>query len=343
MKRLLNTLYVTTEGAYLCQEGQSVVVRVERETRLRVPIHMLSSIVTFGQVSLSPSLLHFAAQHGVTVSFLSMYGRFLARVVGPTSGNVLLRRAQYRFSDNTEQRSNIAKAVVLAKIANCRNVIQRAARDYGEGDGKKNLDWVSKRLKRQQELVKSAGELSVLRGLEGEAAALYFSVFDHLVVAQKEDFLFETRSRRPPLDNVNALLSFLYTLLVHDIRGALESVGLDPQVGFLHADRPGRPSLALDLMEEFRPVVADRLALTLINLKQVSPRGFRKTESGAVEMDDETRKTVLAAYQKRKQDEVFHPFFGEKLAAGLLFHAQAMLLARHLRGDLDGYPPFFWR
>ena len=343
MKKLLNTLFVTTQGAYLCHEGESVLVRVEEETKLRVPIHTIGGIVCFGRVSCSQPLMGLCGERGVTISHLSEQGRFLARVHGPVSGNVLLRREQYRRADDPDGVSLLARSVIIGKIANARTVLQRAARDHAEKGGGEEFEKVVLRLGVLLEELKQGAPVDVLRGKEGDAANHYFGVFNHLITAQKEDFFFHVRSRRPPLDNMNALLSFLYTLLVHDASSALESVGLDPQVGYLHALRPGRPSLALDLMEEFRPFLADRLALSLVNLRQVQAGGFQKTESGAVMMDDETRKTVLVAYQKRKQEEIRHPFIEEDVPIGMLFHVQALLMARHLRGDLDGYPPFIWK
>jgi len=343
VKKLQNTLYVTTQGAYLCQEGESVLVRVEQETRLRVPIHTLGGIVCFGQVLCSPPLLGLCAERGVGVSFLSEHGRFLARLEGSPSGNVLLRKEQYRRSDRPDQAAELARAMVLGKAANARTVLQRAVRDHGGEDGLPRVRESVRRLGRLMEELSSPLALEEVRGKEGEASHVYFAVFDDLITAQKEEFFFRERSRRPPMDNMNALLSFLYTLLAHDAAAALCAVGLDPQVGFLHRDRPGRPSLALDLMEEFRPVLADRLALSLVNRRQIEGRGFKTTESGAVIMSDETRKEVIVAYQKRKQEEVEHPFLGEKMQVGLLVHVQTLLLARHLRGDLDAYPPFVWR
>lgn len=343
MKKLLNTLFVTTQGAYLCHEGESVLVRVEQETKLRVPIHTLGGIVCFGQVSCSHPLMGLCGERGVAISYLSERGQFFARVHGPVSGNVLLRREQYRRADDPAATASLARSIVIGKIANARTVLQRAVRDHAEKGGADELEKAVLRLGVLLEDLKKEMPVESLRGKEGEAANTYFSVFNHLITAQKEDFAFAVRSRRPPLDNINALLSFLYTLLVHDAEAALEGVGLDPQVGYLHAMRPGRPSLALDLMEEFRPFLADRLALSLVNLRQVQGKGFTKSESGAVLMDDETRKTVLIAYQKRKQEEILHPFIEEDVSIGLLFHVQALLMARHLRGDLDAYPPFFWR
>lgn len=344
MKKLLNTLYVMTQGAYLCHEGEAVVVRLDNEIKIRVPIHTLGGIVCFGRVSCSPPLMGLCADRGVVISYLSEHGRFLARVEGPVSGNVLLRREQYRRADSPAQAAEMARNIVLGKIANSRTVLQRAVRDHGEKGGREEIEAAVKRLGVLLDEVRTANPmLELLRGKEGEAANTYFAVFNRLITAQKEDFPFHGRSRRPPLDNVNALLSFLYTLLVHDVRAALETVGLDPQVGFLHAARPGRPSLALDLMEEFRSFLADRLALSLINLRQVRGKGFTRTESGAVTMDEDVRKTVLMAYQRRKQEEMVHPFIEERVPVGLLPFIQAQLLARHLRGDLDAYPPFIWR
>jgi len=343
MKQLLNTLYVTTQGAYLARDGETVLVKVEDEVRLRVPIHTLCGVLCFGRVMCSPPLMGLCAEKGVALAFLTEQGRFLARVEGPVSGNVLLRREQYRRAENAEQTAELARSVVIAKVANCRTVLLRAARERPLGDGCPALESAALRLARLTETLQSPLPLDTVRGYEGDAARVYFDVFDHLITEAKDAFFFQARSRRPPLDNMNALLSFLYTLLTHDVAAALECVGLDPAVGYLHVDRPGRPSLALDLVEELRPVLADRLALSLVNRRQVRADGFRRTESGAVEMDDGTRKEVLVNYQKRKQEEIMHPFLKERIAFGIVPHAQAMLLARHLRGDLDGYPSFLWR
>ncbi|HEV7589717.1 MAG TPA: type I-C CRISPR-associated endonuclease Cas1c [Longimicrobium sp.] len=342
MKRHLNTLFVTTQGAYLSREGQAVIVRVGNENTLRVPIHMLGSIVCFGRVGCSPFLLGLCGEQGVAVSFLTESGRFLARAHGFTPGNVLLRREQYRRADDGLAAARIARAMVAAKIANARTVLLRAARDHPSAAGAA-VQGATAQLDRCLAVCAAGTSVDALRGTEGEAARAYFAVFDHLVVAQKEEFAFHERSRRPPLDRLNALLSFLYSMLAIDARAACEAAGLDPAVGFLHVDRPGRPGLALDLIEEFRAFIADRLALSLINRRQVQGSGFRSRSSGGVEMDDATRKTVLAAFQKRKQEEIRHPFLGEVTTVGLLPHLQARLLARHLRGDLDGYPPFIWK
>lgn len=343
MKKLLNTLYVTTQGAYLCHEGESVLVRVERETKLRVPIHMLGSIVCFGQVSCSQPLMGLCGQRGVLISYLSEYGKFLARVQGPVSGNVLLRRQQYRLADTTAVALSIARAFVVGKIANSRTVLQRALRDHACDGRREDLEAAILRLAQQLRELERVQSVDELRGKEGEAANRYFGVFDCLITSQKESFRFESRNRRPPTDNINALLSYVYTLLTHDANSALEAVGLDPQVGYLHAERPGRPSLALDLIEEFRSFIGDRLVLSLVNLKQIQAKDFTVTGSGAVTMSDEARKVLLSAYQKRKQDEIAHPFLGEKVQVGMLFQLQALLLARHIRGDMDGYPPFIWK
>jgi len=339
MRKLLNTLYVTIPHAYLSKDGETVLVQVERETRLRVPIQTLEGIVCIGLVSMSPPLMGFCAEHNVGVSYLTEHGRFLARIQGKIHGNVLLRREQYRRSDNAEASSAIARSVLLAKVANCRTSLLRSARERTSA----TLDAACVQLGQSLRLLESAETLEILRGLEGDAAKTYFSVFDEMILQQKNDFHLGERSRRPPLDNVNALLSFLYVLLAHDVASALESVGLDPAVGFLHRDRPGRASLALDLMEELRPVLADRLALSLINRRQVTAAGFSRSDSGGVTMNDTTRKEVLVAWQTRKLEEIVHPFLNERIPFGLIPYAQALLLARYLRGDMDSYPSYFWR
>lgn len=339
MKPLLNTLFVTTQDSYLSKDGECVAVYQGDTLIGKVPIHTLSGLVLFGQVSCSPFLLGHCADHGVTVSWLTQYGRFLASMHGPVSGNVLLRREQYRRADDPASSADIAAAMVIGKIANCRTVLLRTARDYPHV----LLDSAAEKLADCLQRLRLPLSLDEVRGVEGEAAHTYFGTFDCLIRSEDESFRFTGRNRRPPRDAVNCLLSFLYTLLSHDVRGALESCGLDPAVGFLHRDRPGRFSLALDIMEEFRPYLADRLACTLINRGQVKGKGFRRTESGAVIMDDDTRKQVLAAWQERKQETIEHGFLREKMAVALLFHCQARLLARYLRGDLDAYPPFVVR
>lgn len=340
MKRHLNTLYVTSQGSYLSKDGETVLVRTGDEQKLRIPVHNLESICCFGNVKCSPFLLGLCGDRGVHVSFLTKYGRFLARVEGPTSGNVLLRREQYRRADKDAESTEIARNIVIAKLANCRTVVRRALRDHPISIGRGRLENAERALSRHLRAAQRAESVNQLRGVEGGAGREYFGCFDTLIVQQRGDFMFQRRSRRPPLDPVNALLSFLYTLLVHDVTGALEGVGLDPQVGFLHRDRPGRPSLALDLMEELRPYFADRLTLSLINRRQVRRRDFVTTESGGVLLTAEGRKKVLVAYQKRKDTEITHPYLGEKATLGLLSHLQALLLARHLRKDIGGYPAF---
>ncbi|MDD5673730.1 MAG: type I-C CRISPR-associated endonuclease Cas1c [Chitinivibrionales bacterium] len=343
MKHLLNTLYITTPGAFLCREGETIVVRVEHETKLQVPVVALEGIVCIGGVGFTPPLMELCAERGVGISFLAEHGRFLSRVSGPVSGNILLRKEQYRRSEDTAKTAALATAFVIGKIANCRAVLLRAVRDGADGERGQKLTACADNLWNIMQQTRRETDIESVRGKEGQAGHAYFSVFDHLIVAQKESFCFKERSRRPPLDNVNALLSFVYTLLAHDCVGACESVGLDPQAGFLHADRPGRPSLALDIMEEFRPFFADRLVLSLINRQQVKAEGFKKTESGAVLMTPETKKEVIKNYQERKREELTHPFLGEKVAVGLLSYLQARLLARHFRGDINGYPPFVWK
>lgn len=343
MKRHGNTLYVTTPGAYLAKDGETVAVRIEGETRLRVPIHTLDGVVCFGKVSASPFLLGFCAKRGVGFSMLSEYGRFLARVQGPVSGNVLLRREQYRRADSEDASAAIARSFLAAKVANARWVLVRWLRAPTDDTGAEAVRRAAETLRHRLDEIEREPTLDRLRGIEGHAARQYFEVFDHLIGQQKDGFRFAGRNRRPPTDPVNALLSFLYTLLRHDCESALETVGLDPAVGYLHRDRPGRASLALDLMEELRPYLADRLALSLINKRQVHPAGFTRDEGGAVWMDDDTRKAVITAYQQRKDDTLEHPFLQERTTVGLLMHLQALLLARHLRGDLDAYPAFFAR
>lgn len=343
MKHLLNTLYVTTQGAYLAREGETVVVRADGATLLQVPIHTLSGIVCFGQVGCSPALMGLCGERQVALSFLTLHGRFLARVTGGVSGNVLLRREQYRRADDPQQAARLAWSFVGAKIANSRVVLLRAVRDRPDHPGNAALRDAAGQLSTILQELRNDMSLDSIRGKEGEAARIYFEAFPHLITADKEAFHFEGRNRRPPQDNVNALLSFVYTLLGHDTAAALEGVGLDPAVGFLHRDRPGRPGLALDMMEEMRPFLADRLVLSLINRQQVTGGDFERTESGGVHMQEKARKTVIVAYQKRKEDEIHHPFLSEKIPVGLLPHVQALLLARHLRGDMDGYPSFVWR
>ncbi|KGE72166.1 type I-C CRISPR-associated endonuclease Cas1c [Spirochaeta lutea] len=343
MRKLLNTLYVGTQGSYLRKEGETIVVEQETNKVLQLPVHTIGGIVAFGNVLCSPFLLGFCAEKDIGVSFLTEHGRFLASVNGPVRGNVLLRRTQYRHADDPEITSLNAANFVAAKIANCRIVLLRTLRDHRTKLNTTILENAVQHLAQYLKQIERVSTTDEIRGIEGAAAAVYFSVFDHLIIDQKNDFQFHERSRRPPLDEANALLSFTYTLIAHDVRSALETVGLDPSVGFLHRDRPGRPGLALDLMEELRPVIADRLVLSLINRRQLTKKDFKRAENGAVVMSDDARKVLLTEYQNRKQSEVQHPYIKETIPIGLLFFVQANLLARSIRGDIDGYPPFFWR
>lgn len=343
MRKLLNTLYVTIPNAYLACDGENVLIKIENEIKFRVPVHNLEGIVCFGFAGASPGLMHLCCERGVILSFFTEYGKFMGRITGKISGNILLRRNQYRWTENDIITVRLAKRFITAKIINSRAVLHRAVRDHSQVVDEKLLVSIMKSMANMVRQLDKAEDLHVIRGLEGQAANLYFSGFNQLILIQKEAFCMAGRNRRPPLDRINALLSFLYTLLTHEVVAALESIGLDPQAGFLHRDRPGRPSLALDVMEELRPHFADRLAITLINRNQVDSKGFVIKENGAVVMDDKTRKEVLIAWQKRKQEEIMHPYLEEKVSLGLLPYVQAMLLARHIRGDIEDYPPFFWK
>jgi CRISPR-associated protein Cas1 len=343
LRKLLNTLYVTMPDAYLACDGENVLIKVENEIKFRVPVHNLEGIVCFGFAGASPGLMHLCCERGVALSFLTEYGNFMGRVTGRISGNILLRRNQYRWTESNEIAVRLAKRFITAKIINSRAVLHRALRDHPQAVDTQLLTQTVKDLARMVKQLERAEDLSVIRGVEGQAANLYFSAFDQLILTQKDAFRMTGRNRRPPLDRINALLSFLYTLLTHEVAAALESIGLDPQAGFLHRDRPGRPSLALDVMEELRPHFADRLAVTLINRNQIDSEGFVVKENGAVIMDEKTRKELLVAWQKRKQEEIMHPYLEEKVPLGLVPYIQAMLLARHIRGDIEDYPPFFWK
>ena len=343
MKHLLNTLYITTQDSYLSKDGECVAIHHKDSLKGKIPIHNLDSIVLFGQVTCSPYLLNHCAEHGVSISWLTQYGKFLATMHGPVSGNVLLRKAQYKKSDDAIASASIALSIVIGKISNCRTILLRASRNKESEILKgaiKRLEDCLHRLK--DNLSSAAVRVDTVRGIEGEAAQIYFGVFGQLIQEQT-GFSFSCRNRRPPKDPVNCLLSFLYTLLTHDVRSALESCGLDPAVGFLHRDRPGRPSLALDLMEELRPYLVDRLVCTLINRGQIKTSDFTIKETGGVYMDDDTRRVILTSWQERKQEIVEHPFLKEKVAVGVICHCQARLLARYIRGDLASYPPFVIR
>ncbi|TAL31749.1 MAG: type I-C CRISPR-associated endonuclease Cas1 [Spirochaetes bacterium] len=342
MKRHLNTLYITSPDAYIHKEGMTFVVEIDEKKVLQAPVQTIENIVCFGFKPVTPALMAFCAENNIGVCYLSMHGRFLARVYGEQHGNVLLRKKHYSMSDSEEQSLSVARNIVAAKIANSRNILQRHIRNHGEDEGGDMCAGV-RSLARTMKLVEGAHSLDTLRGFEGESASAYFGCFNELITSQREDFQFKGRSRRPPLDNINALLSFVYMLLVNDIRSALETTGLDPQVGFLHRLRPGRPSLALDIMEELRAYIADRVVLNLINLKQLTKEDFEMRETGEIRIGDKGRKEVLIAYQKRKDEVIEHPFLGEKTTIGLVPHIQAMLLARYVRGDLVQYPPFYIR
>lgn len=342
MKHLANVLYITTPETYLSLDGENVVIKKDEHTSTRLPLHNIENIVCFNWQGASPALMGACAERNIGLTFLAPSGRFLARVTGRVKGNVLLRRKQFQVAENEAQSVLIAASFLMGKIYNCRKVIERAIRDHTMLVNVEALTSASNFMKQTLKALQSCASIDDLMGFEGSAAKIYFGVFEQLILQQKEDFPFKERSRRPPLDNMNSLLSFLYTLLTNEVTSALETVGLDPYVGFLHQDRPGRPSLALDLMEELRPVFADRLALSLVNRKQITGKGFVRKESGGILMDDETRKAVLVAWQERKKEEIMHPYLKEKIPFGLISYVQAMLLSRHLRGDLDAYPPFFW-
>ena len=343
MKQLLNTLFVTSEDIYLSLEGENVLANREKEVIARYPLHTLQTIVSFSYSGASPALMGACAQRGIGLAFCTPRGRFLARVCGESSGNVLLRREQYRIADDSQRSCEIARNMIFGKLSNGASSIQRTLRDHAPRVADCGLEDAARRVKELLPLTLEVSDLEALRGLEGVGAAAYFGVFDHLLLNRKEDFFFHGRNRRPPLDRVNAMLSFAYSLLAHDCASALESVGLDAYVGFLHRDRPGRESLALDLMEELRPCMADRFVLTLVNNRVVKPEDFQVQDSGAVLLTDEGRKKFLKAWQERKRDILTHPYLNEKMSWGLIPYVQALLLARYIRGDLDAYPPFLWK
>lgn len=343
MKKLLNTLYVTSPDGYLSLDGENVVVLDKDKELGRVPLHNLEAIVSFGYRGVSPALMGGCAERDISLCFMTPQGRFLARVTGNVRGNVILRKKQYKVSGEDETSLMIARNCILGKIYNSRWVLERAVRDHGLQIDTEEVKRASGYLQQSLKQVKGCTNMEQLRGYEGEAASVYFRVFDQLILQQKKDFKFEGRNRRPPLDNVNAMLSFFYTLLTNMCASALESVGLDPYVGFMHTDRPGRVSLALDMMEELRPVLVDRFVLTMINKKMVSKKDFSVKEDWAVLISDKCRKQLLTEWQNKKKDVITHPYLGDKVEWGIIPFAQAMLLARYLRGDLDEYPPFFWK
>ncbi len=343
MKQLLNTLFITSEDAYLSLDGENVVVNRGHEEMGRFPLHTLCSIFSFSYAGASPALMGACAKRQINLTFCTPRGKFLARTVGSHQGNVLLRRTQYRVADDPLQSCRMASAFLFGKVHNARWSIERTLRDHALRVDTSRLKEVSLQLKGLLPAIVQETALDSLRGLEGAAATLYFSVLDEMILNEKDAFFFRERSRRPPLDNMNAMLSFAYALLGNDCASALEAVGLDSYVGFLHRDRPGRTSLAMDLMEELRPCMADRFVLTLVNNRMVSPRDFIRQESGAVTLSEDGRRAFLKAWQAKKQELITHPYLKEKLPWGLVPYVQALLLARYLREDLDGYPPFLWK
>lgn len=343
MKKLLNTLYVTSENSYLALDGENIVVYEEQKELGRLPLHNLEGIVSFGYRGTSPALMGACAERNISLCYLTPQGKFLARVSGKTKGNVVLRQRQFDSVRDEQVSLEIAKNCIIGKVYNARWVLERAIRDHSLQIDAERVRTASGHLKNSLEFIQKSTSKGQLRGYEGEAASIYFGVFDELILQQKKDFVFHGRNKRPPLDNVNALLSFVYTLLTNTITSALESVGLDPYVGYLHTDRPGRASLALDLIEELRAVLADRFVLSLINKKIVNAKSFSKKENGAVLMDDDLRKKVLTEWQNKKKETLTHPYLKEKVEWGMIPYVQAMLLVRCLRGDIDGYPVFLWK
>ena len=343
MKKLLNTLYVTSENSYLSLDGENIVVLDSEKEVGRLPLHNLEGIVSFGYRGTSPALMGACADRNISLCYLTPQGKFLARVSGKIKGNVILREQQYASSQSEEKSLEIAKNCIIGKVHNARWVLERATRDHSMQIDVEKVKSASDKLRKSLELIKSCQSKEQLRGFEGEAASVYFGVLDELILQQKKEFTFQGRNKRPPLDHVNALLSFVYTLLTNTITSALETVGLDPCIGYLHTERPGRVSLSLDLIEELRAVLADRVVLSLINKKIISGKNFDKKENGAVLMDDELRRIVLTEWQNKKKETLTHPYLKEKVEWGMVPYVQAMLLARYLRGDLDGYPVFLWK
>ena len=343
MKKLLNTLYVTSENSYLSLDGENIVVLDSEKEVGRLPLHNLEGIVSFGYRGTSPALMGACADRNISLCYLTPQGKFLARVSGKVKGNVILREQQYASSQSEEKSLEIAKNCIIGKVHNARWVLERATRDHSMQIDVEKVKSASDKLRKSLELIKSCQSKEQLRGFEGEAASVYFGVLDELILQQKKEFTFQGRNKRPPLDHVNALLSFVYTLLTNTITSALETVGLDPCIGYLHTERPGRVSLSLDLIEELRAVLADRFVLSLINKKIISGKNFDKKENGAVLMDDELRRIVLTEWQNKKKETLTHPYLKEKVEWGMVPYVQAMLLARYLRGDLDGYPVFLWK
>ncbi|MBR0528952.1 MAG: type I-C CRISPR-associated endonuclease Cas1 [Ruminococcus sp.] len=343
MKKLLNTLYITSPDRYLSMDGENVVIQENGKELGRVPLHNLERIMTFGYTGASPALMGKCAANGIELIFMSGIGKFLARVEGEVNGNVLLRRQQYRYADDKKVSLDISKNIICAKLFNSRWTIERTLRDHPMRIDTEKFRACSEQLKTSINNAQNASDMDSLRGIEGEGAQIYFSVFDDMILQQNNDFTFSTRNKRPPRDNVNALLSFAYSLATSMCTSSLEAVGLDPYVGFMHTDRPGRRSLALDLVEEFRAPLCDRFVLTLINKKIITANDMVRQEDGAVILTDNGRRTFISAWQKRKDDELKHPFLDEKMEWGIVPYAQSLLLARFIRGDIDAYPPFMWK
>ena len=343
MRKLLNTLYVTTPDAYLRLDGENVVLVAGDESLGRLPLHNINSIVCFGYKGVSPALMSACAKNGIALCFLSPQGRFLARMVGPVHGNVLLREAQMLLAANPEKAVESARSFLLAKIYNSRWGLERSLRDHRMRMDELAMNAAISQQKVCLAMLEEAKDIGALMGVEGIAAKEYFSVFDQMILRNENGFHFENRSRRPPTDRINALLSLTYTLLTNEICGALESVGLDPYVGYLHQKRPGRCSLALDVLEELRTSLADRFVLSQVNLGVITPDDFEIKENGAVNLSDDAKRKYLASWQKKKQETITHPFLKEKIPWGLVPYVQSVLFARWLRGDLDAYPPFFWK
>ena len=343
MKKLLNTLYITSENSYLSLDGENIVIYEDTQELGRVPLHNLEGIVSFGYRGTSPALMGACADRNISLCYLTPQGKFLARVTGKIRGNVVLREQQYASSNNEQVSLEIAQNCILGKVYNARWVLERASRDHSMQIDVEHVKKASEMLKNSLVLIKNSTSKDELRGYEGKAASIYFEVFDELILQQKKDFIFQGRNKRPPLDKMNAMLSFVYTLLTNMVTSALECVGLDPCVGYLHTERPGRYSLALDMMEELRAVLADRFVLSLVNKRMITSKNFTQKENGAVLLDEDGRKIILTEWQNRKKETITHPFLQEKVEWGMVPYVQAMLLARFLRGDLDGYPAFLWK
>lgn len=343
MRKLLNTLFILSEETYLSLDGENIVILVENSEKRRFPLHMLENIMCFSYKGASPALMGACAERKIGLSFFSPHGKFLAGVHGKEYGNVLLRKQQYRISDDKEQGLQYAKNMMIGKVYNSRWTLERTVRDHKERVDYESIRKISVELQEGLLKIRTVDNIDQLRGIEGELASRYFSAFDELILNQKDNFIFQTRNRRPPMDRVNALLSFAYAVMERECANALRSVGLDPFVGFMHTDRPGRESMALDMMEEFRSILCDRFVLTLINTKTVRKDSFMKGDDGAVLLNDKGRKIFFNNWQNRKRELITHPFLKEKMEWGLVPYIQALLLARTIRGDIEEYPPFLWK